>query len=146
MRLTPALTRDEQALRQIAERALDVGLAIHDVEVHRIGDDPADGHDDVGPLADDAARLGARYVLVVSELGDESVTRDAMREVVARASASGVTVGLEYMAWTTPSDPAGAVRLAASTGAAIVVDLLHRVRVGAGPAELTDLVASGHLG
>lgn len=146
LRLTPAMTHDERTLERIAERALDVGLAIHDVEVHRIGGDPADGHDDVGPLVDAAALLGAHYVLVVSDLSDESATEDAVREVVARASSSGVTVGVEYMAWTTPSDPAGAVRLAAATGAAIVVDALHHVRVGAGPDELTDVVASGHLG
>ena len=146
VRLTPALTRDERALGRIAERALDVGLAIHDVEVHRIGGAPADGHDDVGPLVDAAARLGARRVLVVSDLGDEAATRNALDEVVGRASARGVTVGLEYMAWTTPSDPAGAVRLATASGATIVVDLLHHVRVGAGRRELTDVVASGRLG
>jgi sugar phosphate isomerase/epimerase len=50
------------------------------------------------------------------------------------------------MAWTTPSSPAAAVAMAAATGARVVVDLLHHVRVGAGADEFAAVVTSGRLG
>ena len=58
----------------------------------------------------------------------------------------GIRIGLEYMAWTYPSDPLGAIEIAGRSGCVIVVDLLHHTRVGAGPDELEAIVASDLLG
>jgi sugar phosphate isomerase/epimerase len=65
--------------------------------------------------------------------------------VVERCRDAGIGTAIEYMAWTTPSTPAGALAMAEATGASIVVDLLHHTRVGAGVAELAPLVGSGRV-
>ena len=116
------------------------GVTVHDAEVHRIGDDSA------AETIAIVAELGIDRLLVVSDLPDLDETARQLEQVVARAGRRGVAVGLEYMAWTTPSNPADAVALAERTGCTIVVDLLHHVRVGAGVDELTAIVESGHLG
>jgi sugar phosphate isomerase/epimerase len=118
------------------------GCAVHDIEVHRITTPPADP----GRLLDDAAALGAAAVLVVSDLADRGATVDAVGRLVAAAAERALTVGLEYMAWTDPSAPLDAIDVADATGCRLVVDVLHHVRVGAGPAELAAIVAAGHLG
>lgn len=143
VRLSPAQALDHTALATLTGRAGDLGVFVHDVEVHRIG--PIESTDP-GPLIDAATRLGARFVLVVSDLEDETATEDRLGAVVRRATAAGIGVGIEYMAWTTPRDPQTAVRLASATGAIVVVDVLHHVRVGGDTAALHDVVTSGRLG
>lgn len=118
-------------------------VAIHDVEVHRIG---PDGPDERAALLDDAVLVGATAVLVVSDLVDRDATVTAVGDLVDAARRRGLVVGLEYMAWTDPSTPADARSVAAATGCRLVVDVLHHTRVGAGPRELAAIVAAGHLG
>lgn len=127
---------------RLARHLRDLGLVLFDVEVHRISADPALPE----VLIDTAAALGASHLLVVSDLPDLSATEHALGTVVERCSKAGLGVGLEYMAWTTPFTSGVALSLATSTGASVVTDLLHHVRVGAGPAELQALAASGRLG
>lgn len=128
---------DPAALRR---RAGDLGVVIYDVEVYRIGGDaPAE------PLLDTAAALGAAAVLVVSDVGPAR-TVEEVGDLAAASRARGLRLGLEYMAWTTPSRPDEAVAVARATGAAVVVDVLHHCRVGAGAAELTAVARSGVLG
>lgn len=118
------------------------GVAIHDCEVYRIdatGLDPR-------PLLETAAAVGATHVLVVSDLDDPAVTVGQLAELTGLARRLGLRIGLEYMAWTHPSDPLGAIEIADQSGCVIVVDLLHHTRVGAGPDELDAIVASGLLG
>jgi sugar phosphate isomerase/epimerase len=129
---------DPAALRR---RADDLGIVIHDVEVYRIG-----ARTPAAPLLDAAAELGARAVLVVSDVADLGRTTDEVGELVAAGRQRGLIVGLEYMAWTTPAHPSDAVTVAGQTGCVIVVDVLHHRRVGAGTAELDAVVASGSLG
>jgi sugar phosphate isomerase/epimerase len=116
------------------------GLSVHDAEVHRIGAGPADA------TVATTAELGIGRLLVVSDLPDLDETTRQLERVVELAAGHGVTVGLEYMAWTTPSNPADAIAVASRTGCTIVVDLLHHVRVGADVDELTAIVESGRLG
>lgn len=126
---------------RLAARAAAAGVAIHDAEVYRIG---ASG--DPRPLFEAAAGVGARHVLVVSDVADRAATLTALDELVELGGSLGLTVGLEYMAWTDPAAPGEAAAIAARTGCVVVADLLHHVRVGAGPDELAALVASGTLG
>lgn len=148
LRLSHDHALDTAGLRRLASRLNDLGLFVHDVEVHRIG--AAAGDDDAGPLIDAAALVGARFVLVVSDLADDTAGRDRsvhhLGRIVERGRAAGVTVGLEYMAWTTPRRSADAVQMAAATGATVVVDVLHHTRLGEGATELRAVVASGRLG
>lgn len=147
LRLSHQHALDTAGLRRLASRLNDLGLFVHDVEVHRIG---ADGDDDASRLIDAAAEVGARFVLVVSDLADDSTGRDRtvhhLGRIVERARSAGVTVGLEYMAWTTPRSSADAIEMAAATGATVVVDVLHHTRLGEGATELRAVVASGRLG
>ncbi len=83
---------------------------------------------------------------MVSDHPDPVATDALVAQTVERAAAAGVVIGCEYMAWTMPAGPIAAVRTATVTGATVVADLLHHVRVGAGEDELTALVASGRLG
>jgi sugar phosphate isomerase/epimerase len=130
---------DAAALGALARSA---GVAVHDCEVYRI--DAA--RLDPGPLLEAASAAGAANVLVVSDLDDRTATVDRLGELVTQAHPLGVRVGVEYMAWTDPDGPIGAIDVAAGAGCVIVVDLLHHVRVGAGADELDAVVESGHLG
>ena len=123
-------------------RAADQGITIHDTEVYRIGH----GAPDPGELIDRSATVGASALLVVSDLPDRSATIDALGEVTERCRRAGLRVGLEYMAWTTPSTPVDAVAIAQQVGCVLVVDLLHHARVGAGTSELDTVVRAGVLG
>jgi sugar phosphate isomerase/epimerase len=130
---------DPADTRRCAERA---GLSIHDTEVHRISlndSDPAE-------LIEQSAALGAKAMLAVSDLSDHRATMEAVRDLTHRCEQHGVRLALEYMAWTTPSDPVVALEIASETGCVLVVDLLHHVRVGAGITELQAIVESGTLG
>lgn len=149
LRLTEDEQLDRDRLAALARRAADLGLAVHDVEVHRIS--AGRTVDDAARLIDAASVLGAPWVLVVSDLGrgegaGGNETIDELARIVDRASSAGVSIGLEYMAWTAPPDPIGALRMARATGARVVVDVLHHVRVGAGVRELSAIVRSGSLG
>jgi sugar phosphate isomerase/epimerase len=130
---------DASGLGALARSA---GVTIHDCEVYRIDATRLDP----SPLLDAAAAVGAGHVLVVSDLDDRTATEDALGELVSKARPLGVQVGLEYMAWTEPADPFGAIDVAVGSGCAIVVDVLHHVRVGAGAEELDAIVACGRLG
>lgn len=144
-----AVTSDRQAdeLRRMAE---DLGVMIHDAEVLRIDDSWSPAGDrppePARRLLETAALLGAAAVLVVSDLHDESATSVAVDGLVAAASPLGLTIGLEYMAWTMPATAAGALDMAAATGCRVVVDVLHHVRGGAGVDELRKMIDAGHLG
>ena len=142
LRPGPDLLAAPSRIAGIAARAAASHVVVHDVEVHRIGPDAPDPR----PLLDAAAALGARAVLVVSDLPDEATTEDRLGAVADLCEERDLVAALEYMAWTTPADPRSAARMAAATGAVVVVDLLHHHRVGAGAAELAEVVASGRLG
>lgn len=149
LRLSHDHALDAAGVRRLARQVRDLGVFVHDVEVYRI-DDRSSSVDDANRLIDTAADVGARQVLVVSDLADDSEGRDRtvqhLSRLVERARTVGVSIGVEYMAWTTPRGSAHAAQMAATTGAVVVLDVLHHLRVGEGPAELRALVASGRLG
>jgi sugar phosphate isomerase/epimerase len=151
LRLSHDHALDAAGLQRLAAHIGNLGLTVHDVEVHRIGTGDANGPgDDVGPLVDAAATVGARHLLVVSDLADNPSGREhtvhRLGAVVDRCRAAGLVAGIEYMAWTTPRRSVDAVAMAAATGAVVVVDLLHHTRLGEGADELRAVVASGRLG
>lgn len=118
------------------------GVYLAEVEVVRIGDTTLNA----AALFTTAAALGARHVLVVSDLPDETATAEALADLVHEARSFGLGVGLEYMAWTTPATPTRAAVLAQACGATVVCDVLHHHRVGAAPDEVSMLVAASVLG
>ncbi len=141
LRLSHGRMPSPREITDVYRRANDLGVFIHDIEVHRIGEGT-----DVGPLIEAASTLGAAWLLVVSDLSEEAATIDEIARIGASARSAGVEIGLEYMAWTTPSDPGAALRVAQTADCSIVVDVLHHHRVGAGVLEMRDLVSSRRLG
>jgi sugar phosphate isomerase/epimerase len=139
LRLSHDHAVDRAGAGDVARRAAELGLVVHDVEVHRITAE----RPDPGQLLELAAAVGARHLLVVSDVPDVRLTAAEVARAVRLGEGLGVRVAVEYMAWTNPGHPAGALRLAEATGCGIVVDLLHHVRVGAGPEDLAALVAAG---
>lgn len=121
-------------------------LLIFDVEVLRIGSDLGPHVSSMEELVEAAAALRARHVLVVADTKDRVLLRRDLERVVSVAGEHGVVVGLEYMAWTTPSFVEEARALADATGCRLVVDLLHHTRIGATAADLARIVADGTLG
>lgn len=127
---------------ELRRLAADHGMSIHDVEVIRIGD-PTSEPDEV---VERAIELGASAVLVVSDLADRAATTDRLVDLVERCRPLGLAVGLEYMAWTTPDHPDGAIAMADASGCTVVVDVLHHHRVGATLGHLERIVEAGVLG
>lgn len=127
---------------ELRRRAADGGITVFDAEVYRI----STAAENPEPLLDAAAAAGADAVLAVSDVGDRAATVAALGWLGTECAARGLRIGLEYMAWTTPSDPIDAISIAGDVGCDLIVDLLHHVRVGAGLDELDAIVASGRLG
>lgn len=121
-------------------------LEIFDVEVLRIGSDFGPYISSTEDLIEAAATLRARHVLVVADTKDRDHLRRELAHVVSVAAEHGIVVGLEYMAWTTPSFVDEARSLADAVGCRLVVDLLHHTRIGATAADLARIVADGSLG
>ena len=128
---------------ELATRARAAGVALHDLEVYRIG---TDGRDRCVELLGFAAESGIPRLLVVSDLREVGPTEDELGWACAEASRFGVSVALEYMAWVTPDSSAGAARLARSTGCEVVVDALHHHRLGEGADAIGQLREAGVLG
>lgn len=127
----------------IRDRSRHRGLRIADVEVFRLG---TSTDVELDALIAAAGALGAGALLVVSDLASEDATGAGLTDVAGRCRPAGIVAALEYMAWTTPSDPLTAIDVALATGCRLVVDLLHHHRVGAGIDELRAIVESGTLG
>ena len=141
LRLSHGRMPPADELRAIHTRADDLGVCIHDIEVHRVGEDTH-----AGSLIEACTMLGAPFLLAVSDLPDGSATIDALCALSDTAAESGVAIGLEYMAWTTPRSAGDAVRVARAARCKIVVDVLHHHRTGGGPSELRFIVDAGLLG
>lgn len=141
LRLSHGRSPGGAALADVAHAARDLGLVVHDVEVHRVGDGI-----DPGELIDACAAVGAMRLLAVCDLPSRAAAVDGFGALAARARSSGIEVGIEYMAWTTPAGPLDAVSIAREAGCVVVADVLHHVRVGAGVDAMGELVAWGVLG
>lgn len=131
---------DPVQARTIRDRLSGADKRVFDAEVVRVSEGFAVSS--VEPLVSRAAEVGARHVLAVSDLG-----RDALDESIAvfgaldrLATGHGLSVAVEYMAWTVPWDVDSALKVHASTGCRIVVDVLHHARIGATLPDLERLV------
>lgn len=131
---------------EFAANAVSVGLEIFDVEVHRIGSPAGTFTATAEELIEAADAVGARNVLVVADIDDRDVLEKELARIVSMAGERGIGVGLEYMAWTTPSFVEDARYLAEATGCTLVVDVLHHTRIGATAEDLSRIVHDGTLG
>lgn len=116
-------------------------LRLLDVEVVRLRSDVPVAHH--RPLAEAAGRLGATFLLVVSDHSEPARTVADLRTLAGWTAPYDVTVALEFMRFTSVPTFGAASRIVQDTGAdnvGIVVDALHLHRGGERPA---DLVAPG---
>ena len=90
------------------------------------------------------ARLGAKYVLVMSTEPEEARTLDRFGELCDRAAQYGLHVCLEFAIYTGVRTLAHAARLIRQSGrpnASILVDALHFSRSGGVPADIAPFVS-----
>lgn len=147
LRLTP--TRDgsghamlgESPLRRETMTALaDTGTAVLDVEVFRLraGTDVREAV----PLLEAGAELGARYLLCTVEDDDLVRRAQALGALCELGSSYGLTCMVEPMVFSavrTPREAQDLLRAAGDQDAGVLVDALHLVRAGGGPADVARL-------
>ncbi len=88
------------------------------------------------------ARLGAKYVLVMSAEPEEARTLDRFGELCDRAAQYGLAVCLEFAIYTGVRTLAHAARMVKQSGrsnASILVDALHFSRSGGTPADIATV-------
>lgn len=124
-------------LKQLARRLDGEGCSVLDIEVVRLS--PSWSEDVETRLVEQAAALGARYLLVVSDDPDRGRTVAGLQRVSRRCREAGLSAVLEFMAFTHPSTLADAAQIAAEVGpdlGGLLVDALHLARTGGQPAEI----------
>ncbi len=128
---------DTPVLRETLRRLADTGLSVLDVEFLRFEPESPvgipEGFLEVG------ARLGARYVLVMSAEPDEARTLERFCELCDRAAQYGLHVCLEFAIYTGVKTLARAARMVQQSGrsnASVLVDALHFSRSGGQPGDL----------
>jgi sugar phosphate isomerase/epimerase len=131
---------DPVVTRAVRERMADTGMRVLDVEVLAITPDvPDDGLDRIVAIG---AELGARYALVIATEPDPVRTADRFARLCERAAASGMRACLEFMRFTsvrTLADALAVVRAADHPAGAVLVDMLHLIRSGGGPGDLSGI-------
>lgn len=146
LRLSGEHHLDRARWAEFAASVTAVGLEVFDLEVHRIGSSPGPHLATADDLVAAAAAIGARHVLVVADVAERDLVEQELARIVAAATERGIGVGLEYMAWTTPSFVEDARYLADATGCTVVVDVLHHTRIGATADDIRRIVHDGRLG
>lgn len=121
----------DAALARLGEQVRSAGLQVLDVEVARLREpvEPAE----FGWLIDAAGALGARFVLAVSDDPDPARTARALQQLADHAEPLGVSIALEFMAFTAVRTLAAAAQLVTAAGRdnlAVLVDVLHLARSG----------------
>ncbi len=128
---------DTPVLRETLARLADTGVAVLDVEFLRFEPELPVGVPE--GFLEAGARLGAKYVLVMSAEPEEARTLDRFGELCDRAAQYGLHVCLEFAIYTgvkTLAHAARIVRRAGRTNASILVDALHFSRSGGTPADI----------
>lgn len=134
------LLGDTPMLRETVARLADTGVSVLDVEFLRFEPDIAQGIPE--GFLEAGARLGARYVLVMSTEPAEARTLERFCELCDRARAYGLEVCLEFAIYTGVRTLADAARLVKRSGrpnASVLVDALHFSRSGGQPAHVTGI-------
>lgn len=139
LRLTPDHS-DAAELRVLAD---DLGIALLDLEVVRLG--PEAGFADHLRLLEIAQVLRAGFLLTVSSHPDPAATLDELGRLSAAAAGGPTRVALEFMRFTRVGTLTEAVEIATAADAVVLVDALHLARSGGTPADLAA-VAPDRIG
>jgi sugar phosphate isomerase/epimerase len=131
---------DTPVLRETLRRLADTGVSVLDVEFLRFEPETPVGVPE--GFLEAGARLGAKYVLVMSAEPEEARTLDRFGELCDRAAQYGLHVCLEFAIYTGVRTLAHAARMVKQSGrsnASIVVDALHFSRSGGAPADIAHV-------
>ena len=125
----PMLGAGSVMMRETLARLADSGLQVHDIQAIRLKPDTCIG--DFLPMLEAGARLGASYVIVVSDDSDEARNAERIGELGVLAAPLGIKVALEFMRYSGVRDIGQANRIIDMSGSAdavIVLDALHLSR------------------
>jgi len=131
---------DTPVMRETLRRMADTGVSVLDVEFLRFEPETPIGIPE--GFLEAGARLGAKYVLVMSTEPDEARTLDRFGELCDRAMQYGLHVCLEFAIYTGVRTLAHAARMIGQSGrpnASILVDALHFSRSGGVPADIAQV-------
>src|SRR3954467_4615264 len=124
-------------VRETLARMADAGVSVLDTEFLRFEPDQPVGVPE--GFLEVSARLGARYVLVMSAEPDEARTLERFADLCDRAAAYGLQVGLEFAIYTGVRTLAHAAEMIARSkrvNASVLIDALHFSRSGGLPAHV----------
>jgi sugar phosphate isomerase/epimerase len=128
---------DTPMLRETLRRMADTGVSVLDVEFLRFEPEHPVGIPE--GFLEAGARLGAKYVLVMSAEPEEARTLERFGELCDRAAQYGLHVCLEFAIYTGVRTLDHAARMVKQSGrrnASVLVDALHFSRSGGWPADV----------
>jgi sugar phosphate isomerase/epimerase len=131
---------DRGTTRAVRERLADTGMRVLDVEVLALTPDVPD--DRLDRIVAIGAELGARYALAIATEPDPARTSDRFARLCESAAPGGIRVCLEFMRFTsvrTLTDALAVVRAAGHPAGAVLVDMLHLIRSGGDPDDLSSI-------
>jgi sugar phosphate isomerase/epimerase len=134
---------DTPVMRETLRRLADTGVSVLDVEFLRFEPETPIGIPE--GFLEAGARLGAKYVLVMSAEPEEARTLDRFGELCQRAAPYGLHVCLEFAIYTGVRTLAHASRIVKASGrpnASVLMDALHFSRSGGTPADIAQIDAS----
>jgi sugar phosphate isomerase/epimerase len=131
---------DTPVMRETLARLADTGVSVLDVEFLRFEPDEPKGIPD--GFLESGARLGAKYVLVMSAEPLEARTLERFCDLCERARRFGLHVCLEFAIYTGVKTLADAARVVKNSGcgnASVLVDALHFSRSHGVPADIASI-------
>lgn len=131
---------DTPVMRETLRRLADTGVSVLDVEFLRFEPENPIGIPE--GFLEAGARLGAKYVLVMSAEPEEARTLDRFGALCDRAAQYGLHVCLEFAIYTGVRTLAHAARMVKQSGrsnASVLVDALHFSRSGGTPADIVHV-------
>jgi len=134
------MLREGPMLRDTLARMADTGVSVLDTEFLRFEPDQPIGVPE--GFLEVSARLGARYVLVMSAEPQETRTLERFGDLCDRATAYGLQVGLEFAVYTGVRTLAHAAKVVAASkraNASVLIDALHFSRSGGRPAHVASV-------
>jgi sugar phosphate isomerase/epimerase len=136
----PMLGPRSAMLQETLVRLADTGIVVHDIQGARLK--PETRIADFEPMLEAGERLGARYVMTVSDDPDLQRNGDRIAELALTAARHGIQVVLEFMAYSGVRSLVAAndvIERSGHTAATIMVDSLHWYRSGG---SLADIAAT----
>jgi sugar phosphate isomerase/epimerase len=131
---------DGPMLRETLARLADTGVSVLDTEFLRF--EPEQPVAIPEHFLEASARLGAKYVLVMSAEPDAARTLERFCDLCDRAAAYNLTVALEFAIYTGVRTLAHAAQLVARSkraNATVLIDALHFSRSGGVPADVATV-------